>query len=59
MNGRGRVSDDLNEHCSVNNRVGFDVRRVVQECLHPFLFIWASVDQVLICGPFLIIFDVT
>ena len=66
LNGRGRVSDDLNEHCSVNKRivsdvrrVVFDVRRLVQECLRPFPFIWASVDNILICGPFLIILDVT
>ena len=58
LNGHGRVSNDLNEHCSVNVRVGFDVRRMVRECLRPFPFIWASVDKVLICGPFLIILDV-
>ncbi len=52
------MSDDLNKHCSVLSRADFEVKRIVQECLIPFPYIWASVDRVLICGTCLMMVDV-
>ena len=55
----GEVSDDLNKHCSsFEVLVGFDVQRIVRECLISFPYIWASVGKDLICGTCLIILDV-
>jgi len=55
------VSDDLNKHCSVHSRAGFEVKRkkgIVRECLIAFPYIWASVDIVFICVTCLMILDV-
>ena len=40
----GRVRKDLNENCSVHGLVKFEVENVIQKCLFPFPYIWASVS---------------
>jgi hypothetical protein len=51
----GDVSDNLNENCSVHFGTELEVKGskdIVQECLHPFPYLWASLT-VLICDTYL------
>ena len=55
------MRDDLIKHCSVHSGAVFKARGkkgVVEECLVPFPYVWASIDKVLICGTCLMMLDV-
>ena len=43
------MNDDLSKHVSVHNCVGMEVKHIVRECLVPFPYIWASVDNFDLC----------